>query len=444
MSRTLNWLSCTLVVLIAFGGMSRIARAVDLRASAGDREVIRTVSYSEPATDSIVTQRNVPSTSNSEAPPMAFEFAPPMAHDGCGCATCATPTACGSCLPFPACYSGRYWFNAEFLLWWRNGRNLPPLVTAGGAGALPGSTVLFGNGEYNETPTAGLRIDFGFWLDPCERWGVGGRLFGVSDGQISFAADSNQFPLLARPFFDAADGNTPTAQIIASPTAGTTGSVLIDGNSEIGGGDVYFQRALWRAPCTNLDLLVGYQSAYIDESLSIASQTFGSNGNIFVEDHFATENKYNAAYFGLAGEFRRGCWSLEMALRFGFGNMNQNAIISGSTTTQSGVPPITNSTNSGLLAQSATNGGTHTRDEFAFAEDISFKLAYRPIERLKLTLGYSLMYWSDVLRPGDQINLQVDSRLFPDPTFPATQPAFDFNSTHLIVHGLTFGGELKF
>ena len=47
--------------------------------------------------------------------------------------------------------------------------------------------------------------------------------------------------------------------------------------------------------------------------------------------------------------------------------------------------------------------------------EIGFTLGYDLTSRLKATVGYTLLYWSNVARPGDQIDLNVDSRQFPPP-----------------------------
>ena len=186
-------------------------------------------------------------------------------------------------------------------------------------------------------------------------------------------------------------------------------------------------------------LWVGYQFGRLDENLVIdTTSTNTAIGTLNVRDSFVTQNEFHGGHFGLEGEYRWGCWGLELLARFGFGNMQQKAILSGATSNSS--------QNSGLLVQEETNAGTHQRDEFSYMQDSGAKLVYYPTERLKLSLCYSLIFFSDVLRPGDQIDTSVDSRLFPPTTPPAgvVDPAFTFNSNHYYAHGLNFGVECRF
>jgi len=72
-------------------------------------------------------------------------------------------------------------------------------------------------------------------------------------------------------------------------------------------------------------------------------------------------------------------------------------------------------------------------------EDVGIKLAYFPSERLKLSIGYSLMYWSSVVRPGNQIDLSVDSRLFTNSVVDQPPPIPRLpQSTDFLVPGIEF------
>jgi hypothetical protein len=77
--------------------------------------------------------------------------------------------------------------------------------------------------------------------------------------------------------------------------------------------------------------------------------------------------------------------------------------------------------------------------------EAGIKLAFYPVEQLKLSIGYSLLYWSSVVRPEDHIDTSVDGRLLT--AFPpdnATRPGFAFNPSGYIVQGLNFGAEFRF
>jgi len=66
----------------------------------------------------------------------------------------------------------------------------------------------------------------------------------------------------------------------------------------------------------------------------------------------------------------------------------------------------------GLLAR-PSNSGRSSRDAFAAVPECAVTLGYRVTRWLRATVGYSFLYWSDVARPGDQIDRGLDRRQIP-------------------------------
>jgi hypothetical protein len=222
-------------------------------------------------------------------------------------------------------------------------------------------------------------------------------------------------------------------------TQGTVaGQLILLTESEFLAADAFLRCLMLRTGCSRLDFLFGYQFGRLNESLVIdTSSTFGETSTLSVRDSFLTQNQFHGGHFGLQGQYRWGLLGVEMMTKFGFGNMHQKVILDGSST---GTSP-----NSGLLVQELTNEGTHQRDVFSYMHDTGIRLAYYPTERVKLSLGYSLIFFSDVLRPGDQIDTNVDGRLFfVPPPADAARPAQQFRSTHFYAHGLNLGLECRF
>jgi hypothetical protein len=341
----------------------------------------------------------------------------------------------------------------DYLVWWRKGRWFPPLVTTQpNSGVLPGATVLFGGVEISEQARPGGRLDVGVWLDPCRVIGLGGHYLAVGEAPIEFALSSAELGFFARPFLDVSTTPaTPTALPVANDAAvpPTTGALLIRSNSEVHAADVFFRRVLRRSCSSQLDLLVGYQFSRLDEdllidTLTVAQLDVAASETVRVRDVFDTSNEYHAFHFGFQGEYRRCRWGLDVSTRFGFGNMRQRVSISGASsfTDASGV---VDTRDSGLLAQAATNSGVYTQDKFSFMNDTGIKLNYYAHERLKLSVGYSLMYWSSVVRPGEHIDLGIDGDLLdPVPPPDATRPAFAFDPTDFYVHGWNIAVEFCF
>jgi hypothetical protein len=109
---------------------------------------------------------------------------------------------------------------------------------------------------------------------------------------------------------------------------------------------------------------------------------------------------------------------------------------------------VTRSFQGGLLALSS-NIGRFDRDEFAVVPECGINLGYQFTDHFRAYVGYNLLYWSNVLRPGDQIDRALDVTLIPN--FPVqanaadvTRPAVPFQDTDFWVQGLNFGFEFRF
>jgi hypothetical protein len=121
----------------------------------------------------------------------------------------------------------------------------------------------------------------------------------------------------------------------------------------------------------------------------------------------------------------------------GFGNMRQTAVVNGFNTIT--VPGQTSTTSEGGLLTAPTNIGTQSRDEFCVVPELNLSLAYRIRPCLELSVGYSFMYFSDVLRPGDIVDTTIDTD-----SDLETRPALIFNSSSFWVQGLNLGLHYNF
>jgi hypothetical protein len=83
--------------------------------------------------------------------------------------------------------------------------------------------------------------------------------------------------------------------------------------------------------------------------------------------------------------------------------MHQTAAVSGSTvTTQPNQAPV--STQSGLFVTGA-NSGFFSRNQFAVIPEYNLNLSRRISQRTELTIGYTLITFNRVARPGEQLVL---------------------------------------
>ena len=385
--------------------------------------------------------------------------------DSCGqggyCTSCNTPRRFCICLP------SHGWAHVEYLLWWQNGMDLPALVSSSpagtaqaSAGVLPTASVLYGaDNSALDGSRSGGRIRFGSWFDRCPGLGFEGEYLGLGKQTESFFQQSTGTPILARPFFNIVSG-AQDADLVAFPNL-ITGSVGVDVTSELNGAAARFRRSLCGSSgsayspicCTTvptssrLDSTLGYRYFELKESLIVHERTqstlTNSPGSFDILDRFDTRNQFNGGEVGVIWQGRRGLWSLDGLMRVAIGNTHQTVTIAGATSTlENGT--TTNYT-SGILAQ-RTNAGTYDRNEFGMIPELGVTLGYQLSRRVRLTTGYSLIYWGNVARPGDQVDLDLNPNLFPpesDPFTGALRPEFQFVSSDYWVQGLSFGADIR-
>ncbi len=366
------------------------------------------------------------------------------------CSECWDESCEGGC--GTGCFGWKYWGSFEFLMWWRKSQEMPPLVTtspdgtdAAIAGVLgnPTTQILYPSDSPNSNARAGGRLTVGLWFDECETLGLGARLYSLGEATATFDADSDEYAILARPFYNLTL-DEPDADVIVFPTF-TTGSISVDNTSRVGGGDVFLRRWFCGDACRRFDLLIGYQFARIDSEVSVSSnrRSIRTEGSIpfgtviQMTDLFDTTNSYHAGELGLLGEYDRGNITWSLLAKVGLGTMQQQTRISGSTTTAVPGQPVT-TTNQGLLAL-GTNIGTYEQNAFTVSPELQLTAAYHLTSNLDLSVGYSFIYWNHVAQAGQQMDEILNTTQINGALVGAARPEFLNQDSSYYVQGLSVG-----
>ena len=371
----------------------------------------------------------------------------------------------GRCCPLacecPACGpDGRFWVEADYLLWRVRGDSLPSLVTASppgtpraNAGVLlsPGTVTLFGDSSVNHDWRSGGRVQAGYWLDCEQHWGVEASFFMLDTSARHFTAASGGTPILARPFFNAVTGR-PDAELVAFPGV-LSGQVSVGESSTLLGAGAWLRKNVCCGDCSRLDALVGYRYLRLSDRLGIredlvstdpTSATVPLGTKITVIDRFDTSNDFHGIDLGLAGEVRRGDWVLRGVAKVALGQTGGEVDVNGSRTAT--VPGFAPQTQSGGLLALSSNSGRFTRDRFGVVPEVGLQVGYQVTSYLRAYVGYDFLFWNDVVRPGSQIDTTVNPNLLPPatPGGPARPAPRLGNTVDLSVHGVSFGLEFRF
>jgi hypothetical protein len=363
---------------------------------------------------------------------------------------------------------GRFLASGEFLLWWVKGGPLPvPLVTAGTAtdlnpGALgqPGTTVLFGgkNVDYGVFP--GGRFAGAYWFGADQTAGLEGAFFFLGQRSTTFrvASDSGGSPVLARPMIDAQTGEQ-AANLFAFPQ-GFAGGIAVSSSSELWGAEVNAVGNLVRRNGVSVDMLAGFRYLNLEEDLLINESAtllpFGMAGfngvtvlppaTMGVMDRFAADNQFYGAQIGARARLRWGRLVADLLGKVAVGSTHEAVTING-TSSLTGPAGTTTTVAGGILAL-PTDSGRHTQNDFSVVPEGGITLAYQLTRHLYTSVNYTFLYWSDVVRPGNQIDRTVNSSLVPTsnnfggPSFPP-RPGFSFHESSFWAQGIGFGLEFR-
>jgi hypothetical protein len=350
--------------------------------------------------------------------------------------------------------------------------NVPPLVTSSPVGTprdlagvlgAPTTRILFGGDTVDDDMQVGLRVRAGMWLDECNECGIEGSYFFLGPNSNTSSFNCLDSGVLARPFIDVNPGvanpfgaatvafGNPNSELVCFPGV-LNGVVTVHTNTQMYGFDANLVRNL-RCCCDyRLDFLVGYRylnlqdEVRINEDLNVLSANnpaipLGTTFNL--QDKFNSTNEFNGGQVGLAGEYRSGRWYLGGRNLIALGNNHSDVTISGFTkaTTPGGTPIL----NAGGLLTQPTNIGTYSNDRFAVAYEAQTILGYQVTDGIRAFVSYSFLYWTNVARAGDQIDLVVNSSQIPPGTLNgAARPIFIRNDTNFWAQGISFGLELRY
>jgi hypothetical protein len=354
-------------------------------------------------------------------------------------------------------FATRFWLSADYLLWWTKGENIPPLVTTGspsdavpGALGQPGTQVLFG-GDPNNQLHSGARFRGGYWFTRDQTFGIDGTFFFLGGRVGGFQDSSNGDPLLMRPFFNP-NSHQEDAFLVAFPGQ-QTGTITAALSSHLWGADTNLRGMLFRGASYQVSLLGGFRFLDLRESLGMKESDLflpQSNSDPFTTattvDRFHTSNQFYGGQIGTDVMWCCGRFYVNVLTKVGLGTSVEQTDINGwsnwsNTNGQSGRVGF------GELAL-PSNMGQFSQNRFAVVPEFGLNLGYALTQHIRLTFGYTLIYWSSVMRVGDQVDRVINPTQFTalaggSMTGPP-RPSFNFNASDFWAQGINFGLEFRY
>jgi hypothetical protein len=363
-------------------------------------------------------------------------------------------------------------------MWWIKDAPLPhALVTTGdpfsdNPGALGHGGVPRYGDEADFGTFSGVRATVGAWLDSDQSIGLEGSGFILPRRTKNFRvnSDANGNPVLTFRYLDPpVNGVAAEDAFQASVPPGNpfgvgpfAGGVAVDSSSRLWGAEANLVAGLSSSGNLRLQALAGFRYLDLDENLdllfrrtaldgamvSFEGALFGAGNTVTSADTFHTRTQFYGGQIGVRGEYTFGKAFVGFTGKVALGDSHEVVQITGS----SALFPVNGSpvtVNGGQFA-GPSNIGRSTQDEFAVVPEVELKVGYGITDNLRAFVGYDFLYWSRVVRPGNQVDLIVDTRRDPvdpgfDPTLPKTTfPKPAFNHSDFWAQGVTFGLELRY
>ncbi len=365
----------------------------------------------------------------------------------------------------------RAWFTADYLMGFaRPEHTIAPLVTTSStptsptAGAIgdPGTSIVVGDTlHFNQQ--SGFRLNAGFYVDNNGLFSVegDGMYYLPSHFHSNTQSDATGNPIIARPIFDVATGSE-MAYISSQPAiAGLViGGSAVDAQTQLYGFEINGRYNFILAPQWRADLLFGFRYMRLLENLIIRDNlspqapdvlTFVGNpipaGDLLNDiDNFNTKNDFYGLQIGGRVRWDLDWLSLCAYGKFAVGPSVQQVSISGQTMLTDPTAPAV--AQGGVLAL-PSNSGVFRRTVFDFIPEAGLNVAINVTQNVQVMAGYSFLMWTLVVRPGAQIDHNVNPSEVPSDisfgtlTAPAA-PTFRFNGEVYWIHSINVGINIHF
>jgi hypothetical protein len=354
---------------------------------------------------------------------------------------------------------GPSWDEMELLYWWPTRQPVPALADGTRSGLPPapgqdGTQLLVGGRSFGSQPSAGGRFSLGASINDAETVGaevvyffLGTRTFHQTARDFSGGTTAN----FGLPYLNA---DTGASAILPLAQPGVSHSYLNASTSvRVQGWEVNTVANVVDEKYVKLNALLGWRYFQAQEGLRLEQTQFAvADGSVIrTADQFDAHNRFHGGQLGLHADLRRGLVFCELTAKIAFGQTYEVVKNEGMTLFQPfGIAgPVTRAYGgTGLYVQPANFGRTAT-GVFAVLPEGTFKFGFRLGDTGRVYVGYSFLYLSDAVRPGDQIDRTLHPGQVPlvsgaGPVYGSDRPARLFTHSDFWVQGLIIGLETKY
>ena len=328
-----------------------------------------------------------------------------------------------------------------------------PIITDSYVDA-PGVNVLLGGGSVDTNPNAGFKITGAYRMDSGLRVELSGFYIPTRTTSSSVSSTGQPGSIdLYLPFYDVTINRENVTEISYWPEYRGSAQATLSNN--LGGGELNVTWALPPQDAWRVDLLGGFRFLQLRESYTITTSSPYNPPNPVdiwnTTDSFDARNRFLGLQVGARAAYDQGPWVGSVSGKLALGTMQQRVSVNGflETNDYNNYGP-TQIFPGGYFAL-PSNSGDHSRNTFAVVPEIAFNLGYRLTPQATVYVGFSFLYASSVVRPGEQISRNINPTQTvsygndpPVKPIGVAQPTFNFNTSDFWAQTLSIGLAYRF
>lgn len=329
-----------------------------------------------------------------------------------------------------------FWFDAEYIYWEiHNAPKLPPLVID----AKNQSNVLLGGRDEHDRWRSGGRFAFGVW--PCDTFGVDINYFTLPSVNRPRNAFSNGSLFI--PFFD---------------TEARAESLILIGNAELKltqsmeSADINLLKTprCWRESW--VIFLAGFRYWNFVDNLTFNTTSRRRPVAVFdTSDRLTINNDFYGGQVGVVADVTYCQLFANLKAKFAVGAITRSSHIQGLLVTNNFNNFGPSVTFPGGIFALPSNLGRQNETQICYLPEGNINFGWRVTSCFRLQAGYTVLYVSNVLFAANQL----DRRLNPSQSAAIREradvalegeahPTKCHRTSHLLVHGISVGLELRF
>lgn len=350
---------------------------------------------------------------------------------------------------------GTWELGIEGMAWWLRDTPAPvPLVTNGVVG-LPNVQTYLGGQDLNVGASGGLKLTAAYALSATTA--IEGNVFFLpyrSTSKNAFSSGQQGSVDLVVPFFNPNTAQEDGDALSYAPI--WSGSGQEEYEVGMAGGEINGAWALSTAAPWTVDVLGGFRYLRLRETYTFTTSSpyippYTPAGTWETSDRFQTTNNFYGLQAGLRGRYDNGAFFGIGSLKLALGAMSQEADIGGAFVTDEFSAAGATQTFSGGYFALPSNIGNYSRTVFSVLPEIKLTMGYRFNQATSVYLGYSFLYATNIVRPGNQIDRTVNPTqgvvYTEDPNTVvqgAARPSFSYRDSDFWAQGISIGLSYRF